>query len=309
VILAQQGFDLGFGQVFTFSDIAVIGLLVVLEGVLSIDNALVLGLLARRLPKEQQPRALTYGLVGAFVFRVIAIATATALMRWNWVKLVGGLYLAYVAAKYFFFESTDESESHIAVGPGGDPILIDEKTGLPTTPDQTNDEIKARTPLHMPDMQAQVQSSKKYAGFWPTVAVIELTDIAFAVDSILAAIALVGGKSEKTWVVVAGGMLGVILMRFAAVVFIKLLERFPRFETAAYLLVFVIGGKLLVDYVFNKPGEPPRVDFHHLSSPAFWTFWTVMLLCFCLGFIRKRPAPGDGGQPGSDGHQTADSGN
>ena len=63
-----------FGQTFETHDIAIIALLIVLEGVLSIDNALVLGLLARKLPKSQQRRALTYGLVGAFVFRVIAIA-------------------------------------------------------------------------------------------------------------------------------------------------------------------------------------------------------------------------------------------
>ncbi|MGH7176679.1 MAG: TerC family protein, partial [Tepidisphaeraceae bacterium] len=50
-----------FGQSFELHDLVVVALLVLLEGVLSIDNALVLGLLARRLPRHQQPRALTYG--------------------------------------------------------------------------------------------------------------------------------------------------------------------------------------------------------------------------------------------------------
>lgn len=67
--------ELPFEQTFTFADLAVIGLLVILEGVLSIDNALVLGLLAKRLPPHQRGRALTYGLIGAFVFRFISIAT------------------------------------------------------------------------------------------------------------------------------------------------------------------------------------------------------------------------------------------
>ena len=71
------------GQVFVPADLAVVGLLVLLEGVLSIDNALVLGLLARRLPAAQRKRALSYGLVGAFVFRFIAIATATFLLKWT----------------------------------------------------------------------------------------------------------------------------------------------------------------------------------------------------------------------------------
>jgi predicted tellurium resistance membrane protein TerC len=71
-----------FGQVFDWHDLVLVGLLVVLEGVLSIDNALVLGLLAKRLPKQEQPRALTYGLVGAFAFRLLAIAFAGFLLRW-----------------------------------------------------------------------------------------------------------------------------------------------------------------------------------------------------------------------------------
>src|SRR4051812_25436765 len=82
--------SLPFDQTFAGHDLLIIGLLVILEGALSIDNALVLGLLARRLPKSLQGRALTYGLIGAFVFRLIAIATATYLLKWSIVKLLGG---------------------------------------------------------------------------------------------------------------------------------------------------------------------------------------------------------------------------
>ena len=93
------------GQKLDSTDIAVILLLVVLEGVLSIDNALVLGLLAKRLPKHQRARALSYGLIGAFVFRVIAICTASFLLQWTIVKFLGGAYLVYIAVKHFLFES------------------------------------------------------------------------------------------------------------------------------------------------------------------------------------------------------------
>src|SRR6478672_13792700 len=96
-----------FGQTFEFHDLFIVGLLVVLEGVLSIDNALVLGLLARRLPKHLQSKALTYGLAGAFVFRVIAIAAAAYLLHWRFVKLLGGAYLVYVSAKHFFFDADE----------------------------------------------------------------------------------------------------------------------------------------------------------------------------------------------------------
>src|SRR6185436_11630341 len=101
-----------FNQTFAASDLAIIGLLIVLEGVLSIDNALVLGLLARRLPKALQPKALTYGLVGAFVFRVIAIALASLLLKWWFVKLLCGAYLIYVAVNHFFFEKHDAHPHH-----------------------------------------------------------------------------------------------------------------------------------------------------------------------------------------------------
>src|SRR5256714_8870881 len=93
-----------FAQSFELHDLFIVGLLVVLEGVLSIDNALVLGLLAKRLPRQMQGRALTYGLIGAFVFRLIAIGTASYLLHWRVVKLLGGAYLVYVAVKHFFFE-------------------------------------------------------------------------------------------------------------------------------------------------------------------------------------------------------------
>src|SRR3954447_10409026 len=122
-----------FGQTFEFHDLIVIGILVVLEGVLSIDNALVLGLLARRLPRRLQGKALTYGLVGALVFRLIAVATASWLLHWTFVKLLGGAYLLWVAFKHFFLDRAPEPEEKLAVDAKGMPILIDERTGKPVT--------------------------------------------------------------------------------------------------------------------------------------------------------------------------------
>src|ERR1051325_1636266 len=99
-----------FGQTFTPADLLLIGLLVVLEGALSIDNALVLGLLAKRLPKAQQSRALTYGLVGAFGLRRIAVAAPADLLRWRGVKLIGGVYLVYIAIRHLFFEQSSKKD-------------------------------------------------------------------------------------------------------------------------------------------------------------------------------------------------------
>lgn len=278
-----------YGQTLNWGDLGMIGLLVLLEGALSIDNALVLGLLAKRLPKDQQRKALTYGLVGAFVFRFVAVFMAALLLKWRIVKLLGGGYLVYIALKHLFFEShEDDGEVHFTAE--GEPTLLHERTGEPLTPAEEEEEIQQRAPLPLP------RQPRNYAKFWPTVFVIEMTDIAFAVDSILAAIGVVGSPPPgtpkdamhpKLWVIIAGGLLGVILMRFAAVIFIKLLDRFPRFATAAYLLVLVIGGKLVADWYFNAV-DPHYLDFHSPSSTAFKVFWGLMILTFATGFLPKR---------------------
>jgi YkoY family integral membrane protein len=236
-----------FHQTFQPRDLLVVAILIVLEVLLSVDNALVLGLLAAKLPPALQRKALTYGLIGAFIFRLIAIAGAVKLLEWRFIKLLGGGYLVYVAVRH---------------------LLVDRP--------------KAR---HSGEIVAE--------SFWRTVGAIELTDLAFAVDSILAAIALVGpapagsgGVHPKFWVVILGGMVGVILVRVAAVLFIRLLKAFPRFAVSAYLLVLIIGLKLLADWWFNATEN--RVDFQSPGSPAFWGFWGVMAVCLGVGFLPQR---------------------
>ena len=273
-----------FDQTFQLNDLTIIALLVMLEGVLSIDNALVLGLLAKRLPKHLQKRALTYGLVGAFVFRLISIGLASLLLKWWIVKLLGGGYLVYIAVKHLWFDTPPADTHGVTVGPDGQMIFPPAANG------ETDQQVVGR---HKSAHDAMTWH------FWKAVLVIELTDIAFAIDSILAAIALVAGGQlpehgfhPKLWVVVTGGILGVILMRFAAIIFIKLLDKFPRFETAAYLLVALIGAKLLIIGRFNFPPLPTPKDWHppvnFESGPAFWIFWTLMLICFAVGFIPRK---------------------
>jgi YkoY family integral membrane protein len=96
----------------TFTDLLTIGMLVVLEGLLSADNALVLAILVLGLPPEQQRRALRYGMAGAFGFRALAVLLASYLMRVAWVKLAGGLYLAYLTYSHFVRPS-GESRHHV----------------------------------------------------------------------------------------------------------------------------------------------------------------------------------------------------
>jgi YkoY family integral membrane protein len=263
-----------FGQTLEVQDLAVVALLVVLEGLLSIDNALVLGLLAKRLPKQEQARALWFGLLGAFVFRFMAVLLASVLLQWTFAKFLGGAYLVYIAVRHLFFESKEHEKDKVVLDEHGHPTIVQAETGgeLPESEQET--EIRERVPVYMtPERRKQLG----LASFWPTVLVIELTDIAFAVDSILAAIAMVGSKPPgtpadafhpKLWVVVLGGIIGLMLMRVAAKMFIQLLDRFPRFEVSAYLLVIVIGLKLLADWGVNSDWsfEEPKWVANSLGS-------------------------------------------
>ncbi len=279
-----------FGQLLEWPDLMVVGLLVILEGLLSIDNALVLGILAKRLPKHMRTRALSYGLIGAFVFRVIAIGTASFLLQWTFVKLLGGGYLVYIAVKHLMFESGEDDERY-TIDEEGAPHLVDSKTGEELDVDRENIEIEQRIPIGASLVNQPYESTSrtldatgkassggafKPASFWKMVIIIELTDIAFAVDSILAAMALAGSNPQKLWVVVVGGLLGVILMRFAASMFIRLLDKFPRFELSAYLLVAIIGIKLVLDWGCNSdwsfdktPGLANRLGSWHQSFQEF----------------------------------------
>jgi YkoY family integral membrane protein len=178
------------------SFLATVSTLAVLETLLSVDNAVVLALMARELPEAQQKRALRYGLVGALVLRIVAVFAAARLTEYVWVRAIGGAYLLWLAIRYFAKFS----------GGGKKPV-------------------------------------RASAGFWTVVFWIEVTDLVFAVDSILAAVAL----TRDSWAIITGSMIGVIAIRFAAEKTIGLLKRFPRLEMLAYLLVAGVGLKVLFE--------------------------------------------------------------
>jgi YkoY family integral membrane protein len=251
-----------FHQTFEPHDLLVILLLIVLEGLLSVDNAMVLGLMATRLPEALRGKALSYGLIGALIFRLLAIGGASEFLRWRFAQLIGGLFLLSISMKHL--RSSRDSDS-------------------------------ARRPC--PDSKHDTAATAASPGFWRTVGMIEITDVIFAVDSILAAVALVGPAPPDTpleqphpklWVVLVGGMGGVVLMRYAAFIFIKLLTRFPRLETSAYLLVIVIGGKMTLSFFFDGGGQARHSHLEQFSHPATWIYWGLMAAAFLFGFIPRR---------------------
>jgi YkoY family integral membrane protein len=188
------------------ADLVTIGLLIALEGLLSADNAMVLAVLVLGLPKHQQAQALRYGIIGAFAFRSIATLLATALIGLAWVKLVGGGYLLYLAYHHFF---------------GGD-----------RTPEARRTPPQARPWLGM-------------SAFWATVLKVELTDIVFAIDSILVAVAM----STKVWVVLTGGILGIIAMRLVIGRLLKLVESFPALVDGAFVIIAWVAIKLMIEFL------------------------------------------------------------
>jgi YkoY family integral membrane protein len=187
------------------SDFLTIALLVALEGLLSADNAMVLAVLVLGLPKARQRKALQYGIVGAFAFRATATLAAAFMIRLGWVKLVGAGYLLYLVYRHFS-------------GSGG--------------------AEQRRTP----------PPAKPWLGlsaFWATVVKVELTDIVFAIDSILVAVAM----SPKLWVILTGGILGIIMMRLVIGRLLSLVERYPPLVDGAFVIIAWVGFKLLVEYL------------------------------------------------------------
>src|SRR3954470_8957685 len=187
-----------------FSDFINIGLLVILEGLLSADNALVLAMMILGLPRGDQKKALRYGLVGAFAFRIAATLLATYLIRIGIVKLAGGLYLLYLSYAHFFGGA--EEDRH------------------------------------------RIQPAQAWLGLsplWGTVVKVELVNIAFSVDSILVAVAM----SKKLWVVLAGGLLGIIAIRVVIGRLLSLVRRYPAIVDGAFIIIAWVGLKLLIEYL------------------------------------------------------------
>ncbi|MCB0824669.1 MAG: TerC family protein [Armatimonadetes bacterium] len=225
-------------QTFQALDVMSILLLILLEGLLSADNALVMAIMVRHLPEKQRSKALLYGLGGAFVFRAIALVMASYILGLWWLQLAGALYLIFLTLKHFLKK------------------------------DHGDDEVKSRAGT----------------GFWMTVLLVEFTDIAFAVDSVLAAVGFIKGP-EKLWIAYAGAMIGVILLRYAAQFFIKLLDRMPFLEHMAYALIGWVGVKLLLlsghslDKWLPKSNSTFRLPFHveEMSQLVFWIGMAIIL--------------------------------
>jgi YkoY family integral membrane protein len=176
-------------------------IIVALEAILSVDNAMVLAVMVRPLSPEQRPRALLYGIIGAYILRGLALLFATVIIQIWWIQLLGGLYLVYLLMAHF-------------------------------TKLRSHEEQQAEAP-----MQAVA------ANFWRVVVMINIVDLAFAIDSVLVVVAF----SKDFWVIFTGVAIGILIIRIAAGVLIQVIERFPNLEHVAYLVVGWAGLKLILE--------------------------------------------------------------
>lgn len=229
--------------------------LIFLEGILSIDNAAVLGAMVSVLPANepipwprplafmhgwgdrvlggQRAAALKVGLLGAYVGRGLMLLAATWIIQNPWLRILGAAYLLKLSVSHL---GNNRHDSGSEEGEQRGRNLVDK-------------------------------------GFWGVVAAVELADLAFSLDNVVAAVAL----SDRFWVVMLGVALGILTMRFAAQIFTVMIEREPVLVTAAYILVFNISLELLISDV------SPLLGVEEIRFEAWQKFLvSVLTIALCL---------------------------
>ncbi len=194
--------------------------LIFLEGILSLDNAAILGAMASRLPDDQpipfpsslrflerpsrkllgmqETAVLRIGLLFAYLGRGLLLFAAEWIQRSVVLETIGAGYLIWLGIKN--------------LRPGAE------------------------------DQSAALSGKMAARGFWLLVLQVEIIDLVFSLDNVIAAVAL----STDYWVVLLGVAIGILIMRFAAGLFAHLVKREPILETAAYLIITAIGIELLL---------------------------------------------------------------
>ncbi len=189
------------------SSLLVIGNLIIIESLLSVDNAAVLATMVMDLPGKQRAAALKYGILGAYLFRGICLFFASFLAQIWWLKPIGGLYLLYLVWVWLKGRKT----------PQKDDDYFDKRSNW-----------------------FYQLSSGPLGAFWSTVLLIEMMDLAFSIDNIFAAVAF----TDNLLLICIGVFIGILAMRFVAQGFVGLMERYPFLETCAFVVIGLLGIKL-----------------------------------------------------------------
>lgn len=217
--------------------------LIVIESLLSVDNAAVLATMVLDLPKEQRNKALRYGIIGAYVFRGICLFLAAWLVKIWWLKPLGGLYLLYLAFNYFKTKLSGK-------GGEGDEAVNKNESWI----------YKSTVGL--------------MGNFWATVALVEVMDLAFSIDNVFAAVAF----TDHVFLIYTGVFIGILAMRFVAQAFVKLMEKFTFLEAIAFIVIGVLGLKLSASlYTHFYAGTPIAEAIEGEKTDLFVSIFTVAI--------------------------------
>ena len=211
------------------ASLAIIGNLIIIESLLSVDNAAVLATMVMDLPEEQRNKALKYGIWGAYFFRGLAMIFASFLITIWWLKPLGGLYLLFLVYDFWKGSQSGKKEDDI----------LDKKTNW--------------------FYRVTVGS---IGTFWATVGLVEIMDMAFSIDNVFAAVAF----TPNIILVCIGVFIGILAMRFIAQWFVNLMEKYAFLETAAFVVIAILGLKLTLSVFEHYSPASPISQF--LSSHA-----------------------------------------
>lgn len=215
--------------------------IVFIESLLSVDNAAVLATLVKHLPKPQQTKALRIGLFLAYIFRGTALFLAQYLIQIDWLKLVGGGYLLFLSLK-FFYELISKNND----------IL-----------DDAAEEVK------------EIKPRNRILGLnplWSTVIMVEIMDLVFSLDNVLAAVAY----TTNIYIICIGVFIGIITMRIVAGYFVKLMHRFPFLDTMAFIVIGLLGLRLVFEYATTLFPNFIKTEQNHLIDVLF-SFGTLAI--------------------------------
>jgi len=249
-----------FGEDLATSSFIIIDLFLI-ESLLSVDNAAVLATMVMDLPKKLRNKALKYGIIGAYFFRGLCLLFASYLVKFLWLKAIGGFYLLFITYSHFKGKIFKKSNSE------------GEEDGF----DKRENWIYKLT-------------AGSIGIFWSTVILVEVMDLAFSIDNIFAAVAI----TENIYLICVGVFIGILAMRFVAQSFVKLMETYPFLENMAFCVIGILGFKLMsssiADYSGNKEiqallsGHSTDLIFS-LVTAAF--FFVPLITSFLFNFPKR----------------------
>ena len=223
-------------------------LLVALEAILSADNAIALAAISRRLHNPlKQRQALNFGLLLALVLRLLLIVAARWVLDFWPLQLGASIYLLWLSGKQLLLAWSQSRANATDAGQAG--ALRDGTGEDPPAP-------------AAPSLRGVVLT-------------LAITDLAFSLDSIAAAVAV----TDRLLIVMAGGVIGVLTLRLTAGLFSRWLEIYPNLETAGYVAVGLVGLRLLV-----------RLGLPQLAPPEWFLLVSVAILLIWGFSVRQTPA-------------------